>query len=194
MKWQFPQWPELNFNFHSHNTDFVWWLQHHTPECLKWFQSSHYGLWEWPYKQGLLVTVIVKLPITDGSFHTIQHKEVIESFVHTCQQVSGLLSAFMAACDVMVSDYHGNQQSHTVWFKAVYMKFPSTRQEAAALILSEIPKLNCYENNQRIHWGAEMSGNNRPPPKKQDVLAVPQVQRSTWMDPMGALTSAPFKG
>jgi hypothetical protein len=137
--------------------------------------------------------VIVKLPITDGSFQTIQHKDVIHRFVHTCQQVGGLLPALMAACDIMVSDYHGNRQDAVYWYKAVYMKYASTRQEAICVILSEVPKLSCYEDGQRIYWGAEMKGSNKPPAKKQYALAVPQVQKVYMDGPNGGTDISVFQ-
>jgi len=166
MKWFNGEWGDQEFVYKNHNAAFVKWLKSNTPECLKWFQNLHYGLWEWPYQQSLLVTVIVKVPITDGSFHRIQHKDVIQMLVDTCSHLGTLWPALMAACDLMVSDYDGNSPELVFWCKAIYMKFAATRQDAVLCILKEVPKLCCYEEGRKIFWGSEMKGNNKPRAKK----------------------------
>ena len=185
MRWFCPEWQEQEFIYKRHNADFVKWLQYHTPECLQWFEHGHYGLWEWPYRMNLLVTLIVKLPITDGSFQRISHKDVINKLVDTCQSVGNLWHALMAACDIMVSDYHGNSEHQTYWYKALYLKYAATRQDAICAILNQIPQLSCYEDGQIIYWGAEMKANNKPPAKKQYAIAVPQVQKVFMDGPNG---------
>ena len=81
MDWKYPDWPGAESQYHRDNNDFVWWIDHRTPECLAWFQGGHYGVWDWAYQKKGLVTVIVKMPITDGTFSTIQHTYVIQRSV-----------------------------------------------------------------------------------------------------------------
>ena len=85
----------------------------------------------------------------------------------------------------MVSDYHGNQQGDTLWYKALYVKIQSTRQEAAELILNEVPYLKCYEGKQHIYWGAELASSNRPPSKKHHQVAVPNQRKVVIDGPNG---------
>ena len=141
-----------------------------------------------------MVSVIVKVPITDGSFWKIEHKEVIAHFVDTCRTSAGLLAALKAVGDVMVSDYNGHQGSDTFWFDVVYCKIQSTRQDAAALILSEVHNLKSYEGNQTIFWGgAEMANRNMPPSKKHDQLAVPKQRKVYMGGPNGDIDLSTFQ-
>ena len=83
MKWQYPEWHEGEFDYWRDNTLFNWWLQdcNTTPECMNFMQGHHYGIWQPAYDAKLLVTVIVRMPITDGSYFNISHLDVIERFV-----------------------------------------------------------------------------------------------------------------
>ena len=112
------------------------------------------------------------MPITDGTFKTIEHQQVIEAWVNTCRALPNLISAVKACSDIMVSDYRGNGPHDTFWFKAVHDKLLSTRQQAASAIYSEMHNLRSKEGNQSISWGAEMSSSNKPPSKHQEAVAV----------------------
>ena len=73
--------------------------------------------------------------------------------VGECKGICNLLAAVLASCDVMVSDYHGNRDTDTSWYKAIYLKIQITRQEAAATIFNQIQIFKSKEGRQDIYWG-----------------------------------------
>ena len=144
-------WNKEKFNYSKHNKHFVRWIEDHPPACIQGrFQGAHYGVYEHAFQDKLMVSVIAKVPITNGNYHTIEHKQVISLLVDNCCLSSTLASALMGVGDVMVSDYHGNQPHDCIWFKALYLKFACTRGGAAQVLMNEIPMLKSLQGREKI--------------------------------------------
>ena len=77
--WEPEWWVSDNFNFKKDKEDFTQWCrdEEHATEALTDFQGDAYGIWEQAFKRSMMVAVAVKVPIVDGTFHTIKHPAVI---------------------------------------------------------------------------------------------------------------------
>ena len=170
-------WGREKFNYSKHNRQFVRWIERNPPACIQGrFQGAHYGIYEHAFLNKLMVSVIAKVPITNGNYNTIEHREVINLLVENCSLSCALASALVGVGDVMVSDYHGNQDHDILWYKALYLKFAVTRGGAAQVLMNEVPMLKSLQGRDKISWGAEMSNSNRPP-SRHEALALQQQQQ-----------------
>ena len=187
------KWKEA-FEYQKHNRHVVRWIENHPPDCIKHrFQGAHYGIYEHAYKSGIMVSVIAKVPITDGRFHSIGHKEVIQLLVDCCGINPRLASALSAVGDVMVSDYHGNGLYDVLKYKALYLKLAASRLDAIAVLMDEIPMLQSSQGRDDISWGAEMSQSNRPPNKHQIAVHKKQQQQVCIQGPYGPIDLSKFE-
>ena len=140
-----------------------------------------------------MVSVIAKVPITGGRFHSIGHKEVIQLFVECCGINPRLVSALQAVGDVMVSDYHGNGLYDVLKYKALYLKLAASRLDAIAVLMDEILMLQSSQGRDDISWGAEMSQSNRPPNKHQIAVHKKQQQQVCIQGPHGPIDLSKFE-
>ena len=124
-------------------------------------------------------------------FLKIGHQEVIALLVGNCGINSPLASALKAVGDVMVSDYHGNQQHDSLWFRAIYLKIAVTRTQAMEVLMETLPMLRSLSGRDDISWGAEMHSSNRPP--RKDDLAIKQQQQVFIPGPVGPLDCSLFE-
>ena len=126
------------------------------------------------YDSQMLITLIVKIPIIKN-FRAMKHHEVTELFRHHCQKVPGLYECFIAASDMMVSDWDGNQEENPLKYKCIYSKYVSTREVAVNQLMENIPRWFSMMDNHGgrrvpLYWGCSMQlGNHVHKPKNMKV-------------------------
>ena len=134
----------------------------------------------------------MKMQITDGTFKTIEHQQVIEAWVNTCRALPNLISAVKACSDIMVSDYHGNGPHDTFGSKH-YMSScyqPGSKQHPPSTV-------RCTTSSPRKATKAS-AGVQRcpaatsPHPNIRKLLQLQITWKFTWMGQGGiSLSSFP---
>ena len=173
LRHKYPDEVNKEFNHFRDNDDFNRYIRQWKPGALSPFQYGPYGVWQSMYDNKMLITLIVRIPMIKN-FRTMKHHEVTELFKHHCQKVHGLYECFIAASDMMVSDWDGNQEDNPLKYKFIYSKYVTTREVAVTQLMERIPQWFSMMDNHGgrgvpLYWSCSMQlGNHVHKPKKHE--------------------------